>query len=418
MHNRASKLLILNCAASLFLLGGLSPAQAKIDKNTNPKTSAQLDQKLDAIVRDVVDQNLVVGLVLLVKHDGKLLYKRAAGFLDKEKGLAMPENAIFRYSSMSKAITTATALALQKDGILKMTDSVSKYLPYFTPKTKDGQTPEITLEEMASHTSGLDYPFIEYPDGPYHQANICDGLTDDGISSDQNLRKLATMPLLFTPGKGFRYSLGLDVLAEVIEKTTGAPLEKSVYAKIGKPLKMKSLTFTVKENQISRLTLPYCNTTCGAKLMGKNQFVAYGNSGFVFNPARATNKNAFQSGGSGLCGTAEDYMRFIESMQKDPEMCKVRSKGYPISFEKGWSFGYCGAILTDCILAKTPQNPGTMSWGGAYGHTWFSDPRAKISVVCMTNTTPYSLQGAFPDAVRDVVYNYLIEKKTKKEVHK
>lgn len=418
MYIRASKLLILECAASLFLLGCLTPAQSKISAKTNPKTSAQLDQKLDAIVQNVIDQNLVVGLVLLVKQDGKLLYKRAAGFIDKEKGLAMPENAIFRYSSMSKAITTATALELQKDGVLNMTDPVSKYLPYFTPKTKEGETPVITLEELASHTSGLDYPFIEQPDGPYHQANICDGFTDNKVTSDQNLRKLATMPLLFPPGKGFRYSLGLDVLAEVIEKATGAPLEKSVIAKIGKPLMMKSLTFTVKKDHVSRLTLPYYNTTSGAKLMGKNQFIPYGHSGFVFSPARAMNKNAFQSGGSGLCGTADDYMRFIESMQKDPEMCKVRSKGYPINFDKGWSFGYCGAILTDCILAQTPQNPGTIFWGGVYGHTWFSDPKAKISVVCMTNTTPYTLQGGFPEAVRDVVYNYLIEKKTEKEVLK
>lgn len=393
------------------MLGCLAPAQAKI----SAKQSAELEQKLDALIKNVTDQNLVVGLVLIVKHDGKLLYKRAAGFIDKEKGLTMPENAIFRYSSMSKAITTATALALQKDGVLNMSDSVSKYLPYFTPKTKDGQTTVITLEELASHTSGLDYPFIEYPDGPYHQANISDGLTDDGISSDQNLRKLATLPLLFEPGKGFRYSLGLEVLAEVIEKTTGAPLEKSIHTKIAKPLKMKNLTFTVKNDQISKLTLPYCNTTHGAKLMGKNQFVAYGHSGFVFSPARAVNKNAFQSGGAGLCGTADEYMRFIESMQKNPEMCKIRSKGYPVSFGKGWSFGYCGAILTDRIIAETPQNLGTMAWGGAYGHTWFCDPKAKISVVCMTNTTPYALQGAFPDAIRDVVYNYLVEKKKDKK---
>ncbi len=414
MYIRASKLLILKCTASLFLLGCLIPTQAKIDSNTNPKTNAILNEKLDAIVQNVINQNLIVGLVLIVKHDGKLLYKRAAGLIDKEKGLAMPESAIFRYSSMSKAITTATALALQKDGVLNMSDSVSKYLPYFTPKTIEGETPVITLEELASHTSGLDYPFIEYPDGPYHQANICDGLVDDGISSDQNLRKLATMPLLFTPGKGFRYSLGLEVLAEVIEKITGAPLAKSVHAKIGKPLRMKNLTFTIKKDQISRLALPYCNTTRGAKLMGKNQFVAYGHSGFVFSPARAINKNAFQSGGAGLCGTADEYMRFIEAMQKNPEMCKIRSKSYPVSFGKGWSFGYCGAILSDPKLAETPQNLGTMAWGGAYGHTWFCDPKAKISVICMTNTTPYALEGAFPDAIRDVVYNYLIEKKKDK----
>lgn len=405
MSKRANKLLVLIGLSSLLLQGFYDPVESKSDVN--------LGKKLDVLIDNAIAQNLIVGLVLIVKHDRKILYKRAAGFLDKEKSIKMPENAIFRYSSMSKPITIATALSLADRGIIDMSDPVSKYLPYFTPTT-DLKPVAITLEQLASHTSGLDYPFIEAPDGPYHKANITDGLMEDPFSCDENLRRLSTIPLLFEPGKGFRYSISIDVLGKVIEAATKQPLEKSISTSIAKPLKMKDLTFTVKKKQLNRLTLPYCNTTGGAKLMGKNQFVAFGGSGFVFSPSRATDKTAFQSGGSGLCGTASEYMHFIDYLQTQQDMSKIRSGGYPVSFGKGWEFGYCGAILTDPKLARSCQNKGTMAWGGAYGHTWFCDPEAKISVVCMTNTTPYALQGAFPDSIRDVVYNFLTKKFDKK----
>lgn len=405
MSKRANKLLVLIGLSSLLLQGFYDPVESKSDVN--------LGKKLDVLIDNAIAQNLIVGLVLIVKHDQKILYKRAAGFLDKEKSIKMPENAIFRYSSMSKPITIATALSLADRGIIDMSEPVSKYLPYFTPTT-DLKPVAITLEQLASHTSGLDYPFIEAPDGPYHKANITDGLMEDPFSYDENLRRLSTIPLLFEPGKGFRYSISIDVLGKVIEAATKQPLEKSISTSIAKPLKMKDLTFTVKKKQLNRLTLPYCNTTGGAKLMGKNQFVAFGGSGFVFSPSRATDKTAFQSGGSGLCGTASEYMHFIDYLQTQQVMSKIRSGGYPVSFGKGWEFGYCGAILTDPKLARSCQNKGTMAWGGAYGHTWFCDPEAKISVVCMTNTTPYALQGAFPDSIRDVVYNFLTKKFDKK----
>lgn len=402
MLERANKLLVLIGLSSLLFQGSFNPVESR--------ARTDLDKKLDALIENAIAQNLIVGLVLIVKHDQKILYKRAAGFLDKEKSIKMPENAIFRYSSMSKPITIATALSLANSGIIDMTDPVSKYLPYFTPTTTNLKPVPITLEQLASHTSGLDYPFIEAPDGPYHKANITDGLMEDPFSYEENLRRLSAIPLLFEPGKGFRYSISIDILGKVIEAATKQPLEKSISAFIAKPLKMKSLTFTVKKKQLDRLTLPYCNTTGGAKLMGKNQFVAFGGSGFVFSPSRATDKTAFQSGGSGLCGTASEYMHFIDYLQTQQDMSKIRSGGYPVSFGKGWEFGYCGAILTDPKLADSCQNKGTMAWGGAYGHTWFCDPEAKISVVCMTNTTPYALQGAFPDSIRDVVYNCLTKK--------
>lgn len=397
--------------ASIVILGWANPVWA----------GSALNKKLDALTDEALNKNLIVGMVLLVYLDGKPIYKRACGYFDRENSIAMRQDAIFRYSSMSKAITTATALALEKDGVLNLDDPVTKYLPYFTPKTKDGKTPVITLRHLVTHTSGLGYPFIEGFDGPYHKAKIGDGLTDKDISARENFQKLAQVPLLFEPGTSWHYSIGLDLVGQSIEAATGKPLQESIKARIGNPLKMKDLTFVISEKQHKRFTKAYFNTPEGARQMAENQMVAFGGSAFDFSPFRALNENAYQSGGSGMNGTASDYMRFVECLRKnDPplrnlNMGEIRSGNFPVSFGKGWKFGYCGAILNDPILADTKQTKGSMAFGGAYGHSWFCDPEQKVSVVCMTNTSPYGLQGTFPDALRDAVYNYLIEKRKNNE---
>lgn len=377
---------------------------------------SRLKKDLDELVDKALEKNLVVGLVLYVFLDGKPIYKRACGYADREKSRPMKKDAIFRYSSMSKAITTATALALEQDGVLNLDDPVTKYLPYFTPKTKEGKTPVITLRHLITHTSGIGYPFIESFDGPYHKANVMDGLSDNQISARENIMKLAAIPLLFEPGTNWHYSIGLDIVGQAIEAATGKPLQDSVTAKIGKPLKMKDLTFLVSHSQKKRLTKAYFSSNKGAQPMAKDQLVPFGGSGFVFSPGRALNPRAFQSGGSGLNGTAADYMRFIECLRKnepplrDFQMGAIRSGSFTVSFGKGWSFGYCGAVLQDPDLARTSQTVGSMAFGGAYGHSWCCDPVRKISILCMTNTSPYGLQGEFPDAIRDAVYNNLTEK--------
>jgi CubicO group peptidase (beta-lactamase class C family) len=70
----------------------------------------------------------------------------------------------------------------------------------------------------------------------------------------------------------------------------------------------------------------------------------------------------------------------------------------------GWGFGFGGAVLVDAALAATPQNNGTMQWGGVYGHSWFYDPIAQLSVVALTNTAIEGMSGLYPMQIRDAVY--------------
>lgn len=382
--------------------------------------SESLKEKLDKIIDKAIADQTIVGTVLVVKRDGKTIYKRAAGLADKENGVAVKENEMFRLASMTKPLVAACALSMVQEGIFNLDEPITRWLPYFTPKTADGKTPTITIRQLLTHTSGLGYVFMEDKDGPYHKAKVTDGLAQEGVSQEENLKRLASVPLLFEPGTSWHYSLGIDVVGAAIEKATGKPLQEAVKSRISRPIAMKDLTFTVDKEQAKRLAVPYFNTPSGPQKMAEKQLVPFSKSGFTICPGQAFNSACYQSGGSGMIDTASDYANFLETMRLggnkflNLDMLSNKVGNYSISMGPGWGFGYTGAVLKDPQAAKTPQATGTVQWGGATGNQWFVDPVNKLSVVSLTNTTTAGMQGPYPNSLRDAIYESIAKEETTK----
>jgi len=118
-----------------------------------------MQARIDAVIDRAISTNKIVGAVVLVARDGDEAYARAAGFADREAAIAIRENAIFRFASVTKPLVAATALAMIEQGLLSLDDDVARYLPYFTPKTPDGARPAIAIRRLLSHTSGLGYDY-------------------------------------------------------------------------------------------------------------------------------------------------------------------------------------------------------------------------------------------------------------------
>lgn len=137
-------------------------------------------EKLDSMIDSVIEKNLAgrmtSGVVVQVCHDGKPVYARAAGLADIEAGRPMQENTLFRLASISKAFTSLAVAALIQQGRMDFEDPVTKWLPYFTPKLANGSVPVITIRQLLSHMSGLDYRWAQKEDGPYAKAGVSDGL--------------------------------------------------------------------------------------------------------------------------------------------------------------------------------------------------------------------------------------------------
>src|ERR1700747_3221154 len=99
----------------------------------------KLSQQVDTAIEQQLTAQRLVGAVVLIASDGKLVYRRAAGFADREERRVMSEDTIFRFSSLTKPIVSATAMALLERGRLDLNAPLTRWIPEFRPKTPDGR---------------------------------------------------------------------------------------------------------------------------------------------------------------------------------------------------------------------------------------------------------------------------------------
>lgn len=368
-------------------------------------------ERLDAIIDDAVGKGSIVGTVVLVTRDGRTTYRRAAGFADREAGRAMTEDTIFRLASVTKPIVSAAALALAEQGVLRLDDPVEKFIPAFRPRLADGMAPAITIRHLMTHTSGLAYGFAQGPNGPYLRAGVSDGLDTPGRSIDDNIARIVTVPLSCEPGSSWAYSVATDVLGEVMARAAGASLPELVENLVARPLGLEDTAFVVRDR--GRLAQAYADGEAGPVRMAEHHRVFYGEGAISFSPDRVFDPASFASGGAGLNGTAGEILTFLEAL---------RAGGAPVIGSQsvsalgtdaidgidtgmpGWGWGLGFSVLRDPVAAMTPQSAGTWRWGGVYGHSWFVDRAAGLSMVALTNTAIAGMTGLFPDALRDAVY--------------
>jgi len=380
--------------------------------NSGETIMTAMETRLDRVIDEAIGGNRIVGTVVLVALNGAIVYRRAAGLADREAGREMQEDAIFRLASLTKPLVAATALALIERGTLALDRLVIDWLPDFRPRLLDEFTPDITIRHLLTHTAGLGYA-TDAPDDPYREAGISGGLDAPGLSMEENLRRIAEVPLFFEPGTGWRYSVALDVLGAVIAKAHGGTLGEAVAELVTGPLAMPDTAFTVTDR--SRLAAAYADSETGPVLMGDPHEITVGpGKGMIFSPSRIFDATSFQSGGGGMAGTAPDYLRFLEA---------IRTGGNPIlkretvedtlqnqvdelraQNEPGTGFGYMSGIVTDPAAAKVPHSVGTARWGGVYGHNWFIDRQAGLTTAILTNTAVEGCMGRFPGDIARAVY--------------
>jgi CubicO group peptidase (beta-lactamase class C family) len=367
-----------------------------------------LQKRIDRTIDAAISEGRIVGTAILVAVDGETVYSGVRGLMDREAGVPMREDAIFRLASVTKPMVAATALALIERGQLGLSDPVTRWLPDFRPRLADGTTPIITIHHLLTHTAGLGYPTME-PGDPYRTRGISGGLDMPGLGMEENLRRLATAPLFHVPGTAWRYGMNIDVLGAIIERVRGSTLADAVAHYVTGPLAMTDTAFRVVD--MSRLAVPYGDGRPAVR-MGEPHTVP---DGTHFSPARILDETSFQSGGAGMAGTAGDFLKFLEAIRAGgapilkPETVALASRNHigDLAREEkdaGWRFGYLSAVLADPVAARAPHTAGSLQWGGAWGHNWFIDPGRRLSVAAFTNTAMEGCNGPFTFEVRDAIY--------------
>ncbi len=373
---------------------------------------ADLQQRLDRVLARAIDEERIVGAVLMVARHGELAYATATGLADREAGTPIRQGDVFRFASLTKPIVSATALALIERGHLALDAPVTDWLPEFRPALPDGSRPTITIHHLLTHTAGLDYRFNQPDAGPYRDLNVSDGLDQPGLSLAENIARLGEAPLIYAPGTGWRYSLAIDVLGAVLEKAGGKPLPDLVAEYVTTPLGMTETRFTASPDTV--LVTPYADGSPRPVRMGRTHVLPFDAARITFTPGRAYDPKSYPSGGAGMIGTAPDFLRFLQAIRQggapilEPAtvdlMTTVHVPPERMAVRPGVGFGYGGSVLADPATAQSPQAAGTLQWGGVYGHNWFIDRTNGISSLLMTNTALEGMIGPLTVEVRDAVY--------------
>ncbi|MEE4124976.1 serine hydrolase domain-containing protein [Pseudomonas viridiflava] len=370
-------------------------------------------QRLAEVWQGWVDSGQIVGGVLLVAQGGVLRYVSARGWADRERRVSVTRDTRFRLASLTKLLTSVAVLQLCEQGILSLDAPVTDWLPAFRPRLGDGREPVITLRHLLSHSSGLGYGFEQPPGNAYALAGVSDGLDRMAFDLQENLTRLAKLPLLFEPGTAWGYSLATDVLGAVIEQGTGRGLSQVIDEQVARPLGMASTSFRQDQGRLARA---YKDGAGAPERIGDGDVLVLESGTARVSSGRVYDAQAYESGGAGMLGTADDYLKLLECLRLDGApllnsvstaallsnaIGKVTLKGRGA----GWTFGLGPVILADPLAAGQRQGAGTWSWCGVYGSHYWVDPVSEISLVVLTNTAVAGAWGRFADALVEAVYS-------------
>ena len=382
--------------------------------------SAERLARIPPVMRAEIDKGTFPGAVTLVARNGRVVHHEAIGYLDAAKTRPMTKDAIFRLASMTKPLVSVAAMMLVEQGTLKINDPVATWLPELKDlkvETAAGDvalTRPITVQDLLRHTAGMVYagstrsPRIKKM---YEELNI-ESLERD-ITAAEVLKNLGTIPLAHQPGTFWEYSISVDVLGLLLERVTKKNLDVLLREMLTEPLGMTDTAWWVSLEKRARLAETLDSDPQKAAML--KSYRQYDN------PAVRT----YLKGGAGMVGTAGDYMKFLQMVANGGEYAGRRylSKktvefmlsdhtpgmgGTTIaSTGPGYAFGLGFAVRAHDGFAWTPGSKGDAMWAGAWGTSFWIDPKEKLVGILMTQSPSTRVQTRM--LFKNLVYAAVVE---------
>ena len=393
----------------------------------DPRRLAAIDDFLD---QKYVQTGRLPGVLTMVARHGEIAHLGVRGFADVERGLKLADDTIFRIYSMTKPLTSVALMMLVEEGKIALDDPVHRYIPEWktlgvfaagTHRTGFQTTPvkrPMLVVDLLRHTAGLTYGFQlrTNVDAAYRAAKI--GEIEKAGTLDDMIANLAKLPLEFSPGDKWNYSVATDVVGYLVGKVAGEPFEAFLQRRILDPLGMTDTGFNVAEGQGHRFAACYQPTR-----EGKLELQDDPATSSYLQPA------SFISGGGGLVSTAVDYMKFALAMlaggktasgerlisRKTLDLMTANHLPGGVDLPalsvslfseaqyEGVGFGLGFATSTRASKTLMPGSDGDYFWGGAASTFFWCDPVEDLAVVFMTQLIPSSTYPVRRE-VRTIVY--------------
>jgi CubicO group peptidase (beta-lactamase class C family) len=364
------------------------------------------------------------GTQLLVYRRGQVVHSAVQGFADIERKTVMKDDTIFRIYSMTKPITSVAFMMLFEEGRVALDEPVHKYIPewknlgVFQAGTRPAfltrpPARPMLIVDLLRHTSGLTYGFQQRSnvDAAYREMKV--GEIEKAGTLQSMIEDLAKIPLEFSPGEAWNYSVSTDVIGYLIGKISGKPFEQFLQERILGPLGMKDTGFFVPADKAHRLAACYSAnpqgvTTSTGRKDGLTLQDDPATSSFLTPPS-------FISGGGGLCSTAADYLTFCRALLNGGELDGVRLLGpktlalmtanhlpggrdlpemsrslFSEASYNGIGFGLGWSVTMNPAQTLIPGSAGEYAWGGAATTTFWIDPMEELIAIFMTQVLPSS----------------------------
>ncbi|HEX4694749.1 serine hydrolase domain-containing protein [Sphingomonas sp.] len=373
--------------------------------------------RIDAFLKErYLDSGKLANAQLLVARDGEIVHFSSQGAA-REGGKAIDEGSLFRIASMTKPITSIAFMMLVEEGHVAVDTPVHHVLPEFKGvgvyNGGGGGVPFVTkptnepmrMLDLLRHTAGLTYGFQNRSnvDAAYRAAKMENW--HGGHDLDSFVAALGALPLEFSPGEAWNYSVATDVLGAVVQRVSGVPLQDFFTTRIFAPLKMDDTFFAVPAGKIDRLT------DCYTFVPGKGR-IMYDRA----EESAWSRMPKLVSGGGGLVSTALDYHRFCQMCANGGELDGARIVGrktlelmtmnhlpnradlssmskslFSETQNAGTGFGLGFAVVQDVAKTMMPGSAGEYYWGGMFSTAFFIDPVERLHMVFMTQMSPSSV---------------------------
>jgi CubicO group peptidase (beta-lactamase class C family) len=344
------------------------------------------------------------GVVALVSRRGEV-HVEAIG-TQSFGGMPMRRDTIFRIASMTKPVIAAATLLLIEEGKLRLDDPVDGLLPELANrkvlKALDGPVEDtvparraITTRDLLTFTFGAGAIMVWPAKHPIQHAAAAAGLAPGpfplDVSSDEFMKRLGALPLIYQPGERWLYHTGSDVLGVLIARAVGQPLETVLQERLFAPLGMRDTGFQVPAAKLDRFASAYMMDQKTKTL------------GFFDDAAQSRWSKAppFASGGGGLVSTVDDYHAFYRmllnggvhgserilarptvALMMSDQLTAEQKQGAELFFGHGASWGMGGAVVTR--RTDIFATPGRFGWDGGYGTSAHLDPAEDMIGILMT----------------------------------
>lgn len=380
--------------------------------------------RINSKMQEYIDEGKLAGIMTLVSRNNQTVHFAAQGMQDKEAGIPLQRDTIFRIYSMTKPITTVAALTLWEQGKFHMNDPISMYLPELANLKvyvsgsgenmvlEDAKYP-IRIIDLFTHTAGFSYGFSGSEVDKLYRASP---MMQRKTKPENVLAELAKLPLNHQPGTQWNYGVNTDVIGFLVEKLSNMKLGEYVKQEILTPLNMQDTGFYVPAEKAQRFSKVYNNNKEGKTVVMENEPLG----DFLSDPE-------VHNGGGGMVSTIDDFLIFARMLLNNGEGNGVRILGRKTveymrsnhlpanllpftSRAVGEGFGLAMSVTTNTGDLKFLGSEGNYGWSGAASTYFRIDPVENLIIIGMAQFIPVGTHR-YADDLRNLSYQALVDEK-------